>query len=173
MTIALVLLSIVVAVLVLLVAGLLRSHAAILRRLHELGAGHREERHAGPGRREGRHRIEPQEQPHACAEAELPEQLVARHQPLGLAADDLEVVVEEAERRSADRSPLARSEARTGVAARVHALQREGPTMSALDHLAKDLRTRTRLRMGAREPTVELQNGRALIEGSPQVVGIG
>jgi hypothetical protein len=33
------LLTVIVAVLVLLVAGLLRSHAAILRRLHELGAG--------------------------------------------------------------------------------------------------------------------------------------
>lgn len=39
MTLAVVLLTVVVAVLVLLVAGLLRSHAAILRRLHELGAG--------------------------------------------------------------------------------------------------------------------------------------
>lgn len=39
MTIVVTLLAIVVGVLVLLVAGLLRSHAAILRRLHELGAG--------------------------------------------------------------------------------------------------------------------------------------
>jgi hypothetical protein len=39
MTAAIVLLALVVAVLVFLVAGLLRSHAAILRRLHELGAG--------------------------------------------------------------------------------------------------------------------------------------
>jgi hypothetical protein len=39
MTVAVALLGLVVAVLVLLVAGLLRSHAAILRRLHELGAG--------------------------------------------------------------------------------------------------------------------------------------
>ena len=39
MTIAVVLLTVVVAVLAFLVAGLLRSHAAILRRLHELGAG--------------------------------------------------------------------------------------------------------------------------------------
>ena len=39
MTIAIILLSIVVALLTLLVAGLLRSHAEILRRLHDLGAG--------------------------------------------------------------------------------------------------------------------------------------
>ena len=39
MTVVVTLLAIVVGVLVLLVAGLLRSHAAILRRLHELGAG--------------------------------------------------------------------------------------------------------------------------------------
>lgn len=39
MTAALVALSLVVALLCLLVAGLLRSHAVILRRLHELGAG--------------------------------------------------------------------------------------------------------------------------------------
>ena len=39
MTIAVTLLAVVVAVLVLLVAGLLRSHAAILKRLHDLGAG--------------------------------------------------------------------------------------------------------------------------------------
>ena len=39
MTVAVTLLAVVVAVLVLLVAGLLRSHAAILRRLHDLGAG--------------------------------------------------------------------------------------------------------------------------------------
>lgn len=39
MTIVVTLLAVVVAVLVLLVAGLLRSHAAILRRLHDLGAG--------------------------------------------------------------------------------------------------------------------------------------
>ena len=39
MTVAVTLLAIVVAVLLFLVAGLLRSHAAILRRLHELGAG--------------------------------------------------------------------------------------------------------------------------------------
>ena len=39
MTVAVALLTIVVAVLALLVAGLLRSHALILRRLHELGAG--------------------------------------------------------------------------------------------------------------------------------------
>ena len=39
MTLVVALLAVVVTVLVLLVAGLLRSHAAILRRLHELGAG--------------------------------------------------------------------------------------------------------------------------------------
>jgi hypothetical protein len=39
MTIAVAVLSVVVAGLALLVAGLLRSHAVILRRLHELGAG--------------------------------------------------------------------------------------------------------------------------------------
>jgi hypothetical protein len=39
MTIVVVVLTIVVAVLALLVAGLLRSHAVILRRLHQLGAG--------------------------------------------------------------------------------------------------------------------------------------
>lgn len=39
MTVVVWLLAIVVAVLTLLVAGLLRSHALILRRLHELGAG--------------------------------------------------------------------------------------------------------------------------------------
>lgn len=39
MTIVVVLLTVVVAVLAFLVAGLLRSHATILRRLHELGAG--------------------------------------------------------------------------------------------------------------------------------------
>ena len=39
MTAVVALLGVVVLVLVLLVAGLLRSHAAILRRLHELGAG--------------------------------------------------------------------------------------------------------------------------------------
>ena len=39
MTIAITALTIAVAVLALLVAGLLRSHAVILRRLHELGAG--------------------------------------------------------------------------------------------------------------------------------------
>ena len=39
MTAVLILLSVVVALLALLVAGLLRSHAEILRRLHELGAG--------------------------------------------------------------------------------------------------------------------------------------
>jgi len=39
MTLAVTLLAVVVAVLLFLVAGLLRSHAAILRRLHELGAG--------------------------------------------------------------------------------------------------------------------------------------
>ena len=39
MTVAVVLLTLVVALLAFLVAGLLRSHAAILRRLHELGAG--------------------------------------------------------------------------------------------------------------------------------------
>lgn len=38
-TVALVALTVAVAVLALLVTGLLRSHAAILRRLHELGAG--------------------------------------------------------------------------------------------------------------------------------------
>lgn len=39
MTVLVVLLSVVVAVLAFLVAGLLRSHATILRRLHDLGAG--------------------------------------------------------------------------------------------------------------------------------------
>lgn len=39
MTVLVVLLTVVVAVLAFLVAGLLRSHATILRRLHELGAG--------------------------------------------------------------------------------------------------------------------------------------
>lgn len=39
MTVALVVLSIVVAVLVVLVAGLLRSHALVLRRLHDAGLG--------------------------------------------------------------------------------------------------------------------------------------
>jgi hypothetical protein len=39
MTIVVTVLTVVVAVLALLVAGLLRSHAVILRRLHELGAG--------------------------------------------------------------------------------------------------------------------------------------
>jgi hypothetical protein len=39
MTVAVVVLSIVVAILAFLVAGLLRSHATILRRLHQLGAG--------------------------------------------------------------------------------------------------------------------------------------
>jgi hypothetical protein len=39
MTILVTVLTIVVAVLTLLVMGLLRSHAAILRRLHDLGAG--------------------------------------------------------------------------------------------------------------------------------------
>lgn len=39
MTVAVSILTIVVGVLALLVAGLLRSHAVILRRLHELGAG--------------------------------------------------------------------------------------------------------------------------------------
>ena len=39
MTVVVVVLTVVVAMLTLLVAGLLRSHATILRRLHELGAG--------------------------------------------------------------------------------------------------------------------------------------
>lgn len=39
MTVVVVLLAVVVALLAFLVAGLLRSHAVILRRLHELGAG--------------------------------------------------------------------------------------------------------------------------------------
>ena len=39
MTVLVVLLTVVVAILAFLVAGLLRSHATILRRLHELGAG--------------------------------------------------------------------------------------------------------------------------------------
>ena len=39
MTVAVVVLAIVMAILAFLVAGLLRSHATILRRLHELGAG--------------------------------------------------------------------------------------------------------------------------------------
>jgi hypothetical protein len=39
MTILVTLLAVVVAVLVVLVAGLLRSHAVVLRKLHELGAG--------------------------------------------------------------------------------------------------------------------------------------
>lgn len=39
MTVAVILLAVVVALLAFLVAGLLRSHAMILRRLHELGAG--------------------------------------------------------------------------------------------------------------------------------------
>ena len=49
MTVLVVLETVAVGLLAVLVAGLLRSHAEILRRLHELGAGYGEE--AGPGSR--------------------------------------------------------------------------------------------------------------------------